>query len=173
MPTSSRTLVADLLRTTLTVHGRPVVITASVGIATSVPSGDVRAARTCCGSPRSRCTTRSARRSGARSALATDGVVDSATKALALEAELRAAIADDGLTLEYQPVVAPNGVVRSAEALVRWPHPERGMVSPGDFLPVAQRGGLLRELDLWVLRTAAPRGGGWPRPPTAGRPRSR
>ena len=49
----------------------------------------------------------------------------------------------------------PDGtVICTAEALVRWPHPEHGLIPPGDFLPVAQRSGLLRELDLWVLRTA-------------------
>jgi diguanylate cyclase (GGDEF)-like protein len=163
-------VVADLLRTTITVDGRPVVVTASVGLATSVPSGDVRAADLL---RFAEVAMHDAKRKQERCAIgtATDGVVDSATKALALEAELRAAIADDGLTLEYQPVVAPNGVVRSAEALVRWPHPERGMVSPGDFLPVAQRCGLLRELDLWVLRTAAFEAATWP-PAADGRPAS-
>jgi EAL domain-containing protein (putative c-di-GMP-specific phosphodiesterase class I) len=94
--------------------------------------------------------------------MATDGVVSSATRALELEAELHAAIAGDGLVLEYQPVVGPDGTVRSAEALVRWPHPERGLISPGDFLPVAQRSGLLRDLDLWVLRTAVHEAATWP-----------
>jgi PAS domain S-box-containing protein len=94
--------------------------------------------------------------------IATDGVVSSATKALELEAELRAAIATDGLVLDYQPVVGPDGTVISAEALVRWPHPERGLIPPSDFLPVVQRSGLLRELDLWVLRAAAREAAGWP-----------
>jgi EAL domain-containing protein (putative c-di-GMP-specific phosphodiesterase class I) len=48
------------------------------------------------------------------------------------------------------------------EALVRWPHPERGLIPPSDFLPVAQRSGLLRELDLWVLRTATREAASWP-----------
>ncbi len=154
-------VVAELLRTTITVQGRPVVITASVGVATSVPSGEVRAADLL---RFAEVAMHDAKKRQCRGAigLATDGVVDSATRALEIEAELRAAIADDGLTLEYQPVVGPDGTVRSAEALVRWPHPERGMVSPGDFLPVAQRSGLLRELDLWVLRTAAQEAAGWP-----------
>ena len=63
-----------------------------------------------------------------------------------------------GSCCEYQPVVGPDGRVLSLEALVRWPHPERGLIPPGEFLPVAQRSGLLRELDRWVLRTAARRG---------------
>jgi EAL domain-containing protein (putative c-di-GMP-specific phosphodiesterase class I) len=85
-----------------------------------------------------------------------------ATHALEREAELRAAIATDGLVLEYQPVVGGDGLVVSAEALVRWPHPELGAIPPGEFLPVAQRGGMLRELDEWVLRTAVREAVGWP-----------
>ncbi len=50
----------------------------------------------------------------------------------------------------------------SAEALVRWPHPERGVIPPCDFLPVAQRSGLLRDLDLWVLRSAVTEAATWP-----------
>jgi EAL domain-containing protein (putative c-di-GMP-specific phosphodiesterase class I) len=102
--------------------------------------------------------------------MATDGIVSSAKRALELEADLRAAISDDGLVLEYQPVVGPDGAIRSAEALVRWPHPERGMISPGDFLPIAQRTGLLRELDLWVLRTAAREAATWPQAYTGDAP---
>ena len=89
-------------------------------------------------------------------------MVGSATRDLELEAELRAAIAADALVLEYQPVVGPDGLVCTAEALVRWPHPEHGLIPPGDFLPIAQRGGLLRELDEWVLRTACREAAGWP-----------
>ena len=94
--------------------------------------------------------------------MATDGVVSSATRALEVEAELRAAIHGTGLVLEYQPVVRPDGTIASAEALVRWHHPVRGKIPPGDFLPVAQRSGLLRELDLWVLRTACAEAATWP-----------
>ncbi|MDN5748717.1 MAG: EAL domain-containing protein, partial [Pseudonocardia sp.] len=154
-------LVADLLRTTITVHGRPVQMTASVGLATSVPTGDVRAADLL---RFAEVAMQDAKKRQSRGGIgmATDGIVSSATQALALEAELRAAITGGGLVLEYQPVVGPDGVVLSAEALVRWRHPERGLIPPGDFLPVAQRSGLLRELDLWVLRTATAEAASWP-----------
>jgi diguanylate cyclase (GGDEF)-like protein len=153
--------VAELLRTTIPVHGRPVQLTASVGLATPVPSGEVRAADLL---RFAEAAMHDAKRTQCRGGIgvATDGIVSSATQALELEAELRAAIAGDGLVLDYQPVVAPDGTVISAEALVRWPHPERGLISPADFLPVAQRSGLLRELDLWVLRTAAREAATWP-----------
>ncbi|MHA6792961.1 EAL domain-containing protein [Pseudonocardia bannensis] len=152
--------VADLLRATVTVHGRPVHLTASVGLATPAPTGEVRAADLLRFAEVAMHEAKRQCRGGIR--MATDGVVRSATRQLELEAELRAAIADDRLLLEYQPVVGPDGVVLSAEALIRWPHPERGMISPADFLPVAQRGGLLRDMDLWVLRTAAREAASWP-----------
>jgi diguanylate cyclase (GGDEF)-like protein/PAS domain S-box-containing protein len=153
--------VVELLRTTVTVHGRPVQLTASVGLATPVPTGDVRAADLL---RFAEAALHDAKRRQGRAAIgvATHGVVSTATRALELEAELRAAIAGDGLVLDYQPVVGPDGTITSAEALVRWPHPERGLIPPGDFLPVAQRSGLLRDLDLWVLRTAATEATGWP-----------
>ena len=155
--------VADLLRTTITVCGRPVQMTASVGLATPVPTGEVRAADLL---RFAEAAMHDAKRRQSRGGIgiATDGVVSSATKALELEAELRAAIAGDGLVLEFQPVVGPDGTVLSAEALVRWPHPERGLIPPSDFLPVAQRSGLLRELDLWVLRAATREAASWPAP---------
>ena len=118
-------LVADLLRTVITVHGRPVDMTASVGLATPVPTGDVRAADLLRFAEAAMLDVKRRQRRGGI-AMATDGVVSSATRALELEAELQAAIAADGLVLEYQPVVGPDGRVLSLEALVRWPHPERG-----------------------------------------------
>ncbi|WP_219413100.1 putative bifunctional diguanylate cyclase/phosphodiesterase [Pseudonocardia nigra] len=154
-------MVADLLRTTIPVHGRSVQMTASVGLATPVPTGEVRAADLL---RFAEAAMHDAKRTQCRGGIgmATDGIVSSATRALEVEAELRAAIATDGLVLEYQPVVGPDGTVVSAEALVRWPHPERGLIPPGDFLPVAQRSGLLHELDLWVLRTAVREAAAWP-----------
>ncbi|HEY0816707.1 MAG TPA: bifunctional diguanylate cyclase/phosphodiesterase [Pseudonocardia sp.] len=154
-------LVADLLRTEITVHGRPVHMTASVGLATPVPSGDVRAADLLRFAEAAMLDAKRTQHRGGI-AVATDGVVRLATRALELEAELQAAIAAGALVLEYQPVVGPDGRVLSLEALVRWPHPERGLIPPADFLPVAQRSGLLRELDRWVLRTAAAEAATWP-----------
>ena len=159
-PRPSPSTVAGLLRTTLTVRGRPVQLTASVGWPCRRTAG-TSPRPTCCGSPRSRCTTPSGP-AVAGSRWRPTGCVGSATRDLELEAELRAAIAANTLVLEYQPVVGPDGLVCTAEALVRWPHPEHGVIPPGEFLPIAQRGGLLRELDDWVLRTACREAAGWP-----------
>ncbi|MFE8070160.1 EAL domain-containing protein [Marinobacteraceae bacterium S3BR75-40.1] len=75
---------------------------------------------------------------------------------LSLEAELRTAIREDQLELAFQPIVASqDGRVRSFEALVRWRHPEMGVISPGRFIPMAEETGLIMEIDEWVFRAAA------------------
>jgi EAL domain-containing protein (putative c-di-GMP-specific phosphodiesterase class I) len=57
--------------------------------------------------------------------------------------------------LNYQPIVSlSSGRIIGFEALVRWLHPERGMVSPADFIPIAEDTGLIVPLDRWVLREA-------------------
>ena len=72
---------------------------------------------------------------------------------LALVAELQQAIEHDELILEYQPKFDIRaGCFNAVEALVRWPHPERGLVPPGDFVPHAEGSGLIRSLTRLVLR---------------------
>jgi diguanylate cyclase (GGDEF)-like protein len=71
---------------------------------------------------------------------------------LAREAELRRAIAGGELRLYLQPKVDSNsGEMQGAEALVRWQHPERGLVLPGEFIPLAEETGQITELTAWVL----------------------
>ena len=80
-----------------------------------------------------------------------------------LESELRRALHEDQFALVYQPIVdlATNAVVRF-EALVRWRHPERGVVAPGEFIPLAEETGLIVELGAWVLREACREALTWP-----------
>jgi diguanylate cyclase (GGDEF)-like protein len=80
-----------------------------------------------------------------------------------LELELRQAISDGNLEIYYQPVVnLEDGKVSSCEALLRWRHPERGMISPAEFIPIAEDSGLINQLGLWVLNTACAEAVTWP-----------
>jgi diguanylate cyclase (GGDEF)-like protein len=81
---------------------------------------------------------------------------------LALLAELRQAIDGEQLVLHYQPKVSlADGRLSGVEALVRWEHPQRGVLPPDEFLPLAERTGLIGDLTRWVLRTALSRCRAW------------
>ncbi|WP_342744793.1 sensor domain-containing protein [Actinophytocola xinjiangensis] len=143
--------VARLLRTAVPVRGQLLRVSATIGAA--VPSGpDTSAADLLRFADAAMFHAK--RQGTGRVALASAELIHTANSQMLLEGQLRDAIANDGLVLHYQPVVGPDGSILSAEALVRWPHPERGLLGPGEFLPVAEQGDLLRELDRWVLRTA-------------------
>ncbi|MBR1155109.1 bifunctional diguanylate cyclase/phosphodiesterase [Bradyrhizobium sp. JYMT SZCCT0428] len=80
-----------------------------------------------------------------------------------IEIELRHAIENDLLRPHYQPLVdLSTGRVTGFEALVRWPHPERGMVSPGEFIPVAEETGLINAVGGLMLRRACMDAAQWP-----------
>ena len=80
-----------------------------------------------------------------------------------IEIELRDAIENDLLRPHYQPLVdLSTGRITGFEALVRWPHPERGMVSPGEFIPVAEETGLINAVGGLMLRRACMDAAQWP-----------
>ena len=80
-----------------------------------------------------------------------------------LESELRRAIEQDELQLRYQPIVdAKTRKICGAEALVRWEHPTKGIIPPGQFIPVAEETGLITKIGEWVLCNACAEAAKWP-----------
>ncbi len=82
-----------------------------------------------------------------------------------MEAALRQAVAEEAFELHFQPQVAlPEGRLIGFEALIRWRHPERGLLAPGAFLPLAEELGLMQRIGSWVLRESCRIAAGWPEP---------
>jgi diguanylate cyclase (GGDEF)-like protein len=80
-----------------------------------------------------------------------------------MEVELRQAMAEGEFEIHYQPLVSlSTNRITGCEALVRWRHPERGMISPAEFIPVAEETGLITKLGEWVLATACAEAATWP-----------
>jgi diguanylate cyclase (GGDEF)-like protein len=81
---------------------------------------------------------------------------------LSIESDLRRALERDQLQLHYQPRIAlANNMPTGVEALLRWQHPQRGWVSPGEFIPIAEELGLIIDIGAWVLHEAARQAAAW------------
>ncbi|WP_375312003.1 EAL domain-containing protein [Bradyrhizobium sp. A5] len=105
-----------------------------------------------------------AKGSGRRTHRFFEPAMDASAKArLTMEQDLRQALVNGGFEIHYQPLVdLRTNEVSGCEALLRWRHPERGWVSPAEFIPIAEDTGLINELGDWVLRMACNEAATWP-----------
>jgi diguanylate cyclase (GGDEF)-like protein len=91
-----------------------------------------------------------------------DGMAESARRRAELQQDLVLAVPAGQLEVHYQPTVRlVDGRTTGFEALVRWHHPERGLVPPAEFIPLAEESGAITEIGRWVLRTALRQGAAW------------
>ena len=113
---------------------------------------------------------RAKERGGARAELFDTGMRERAVEALTVEQELQRGLERGELRLVYQPQVSlATGALAGVEALLRWEHPERGLLAPSDFLDVAEESGLIVPLGAWAIREACARIADWSRRPDAPR----
>jgi EAL domain-containing protein (putative c-di-GMP-specific phosphodiesterase class I) len=143
--------IADSWSLPLSVGARSLHVTASVGVAVSVEnaSADELLASADAAMYRAK------GQGGARSALFDDGLRKKASTQLRTEQELRRALERNEVCLHFQPIVDPATLCcRSLEALARWQHPVRGLVGPGEFIPIAEATGLILPLGARVLARA-------------------
>ena len=144
--------VLEALEAPLDLSIGSVSVSASIGIAVSGPT-DLTMEDLLRDADTAMCRAKHA--GGCRSEVFDASMRATVVNELSLERDLRAALADGALAVHYQPIVSlPDERVVGFEALLRWQHAERGHVSPDEFIPIAERSGLIVEIGEWVLREA-------------------
>ncbi|MEX2658151.1 MAG: EAL domain-containing protein, partial [Acidimicrobiales bacterium] len=144
------------------VTGSDVHVSASIGIALSSPVGGITADDLLRNAELAMYTAK--RRGKGGHELFESPMHTAAVQRLNLGGELRQALTNDELVLHYQPTIdLTSGDVLGCEALVRWMHPARGLLSPMDFVPIAEETGLIVPLGWWVLKTACHQLAAWHR----------
>jgi diguanylate cyclase (GGDEF)-like protein len=154
----ARKLMAELEKP-LSVAGQDVLVTISMGISTCPDDADTAEALL----HQAETATLRAKEAGRNcyqyyAATMNQGVMER----LRLEADLRLALVRNEFQLFYQPKVScTNGEIVGAEALLRWRHPVRGLVAPGEFIPMLEESGLIKSVGRWVLRDACRQAKHW------------
>ena len=152
--------IFDSIRTPFECHGHQVATDASIGIALAPQHGaDLDQIL-----KNADLAMYAAKSAGRRTHRFFEPAMDAQVKVRrVLEMDLRQAIADQALEVYYQPSVSLQGNrINGCEALVRWRHAERGMISPAEFIPIAEETGLINQLGEWVLATACAEATTWP-----------
>ncbi|HEX7544893.1 MAG TPA: EAL domain-containing protein [Candidatus Limnocylindrales bacterium] len=147
------------LRTPIELAGKSIRLTASAGVSTAEPNEADASSLL-----RRAATARSvARNGGGDRVIAFAPTMQDAVEArFELESELRRAIDEDELVLNYEPIVdLRTGELVGAEALILWNHPTRGRIAPNIFMPLAEEMGSIDEIGTWVLRTACTQAARW------------
>ena len=144
--------IGQMMRRPFTLEGREVTMTASVGIALYPVDGRDSATLL----KHADTAMYHAKRSGRDNMqLYNVSLTQAIVQRMELENSLHMALERDEFHLVYHPQIEiANGTVRCVEALIRWNHPTRGLVSPMEFIPLAEANGLIDQIGLWVLRTA-------------------
>ncbi len=150
--------VVDSLADSFTLNGQEVFLTASIGIALYPEDGRdadtlIKNADTAMYAAKSQ--------GGNTYRYYAESMNATALERLMLESDLGKAVERGELLLHYQPQFDIDRRLVGAEALVRWQHPERGMVSPGEFIPLAEKTGLIAGIGEWVLETACAQAAAW------------
>ncbi|HEY7509702.1 MAG TPA: EAL domain-containing protein [Vicinamibacteria bacterium] len=151
--------VLDTLREPFRLEGRELFVTASMGISLYPEDGedaDTLVRNADAAMYRAKEQGRDSHR------LYAPPMNERAGERLALESALRRALANDELVLHYQPLVEiGSGKLHGVEALLRWRHPDKGLLWPSDFLAIAESTGLILTIGPWVLRTACAQARAW------------
>ena len=142
--------------------GAELRLSASIGIAMAEPGDDMSASRLV--EDADAAMYRAKERGGARTELFDMAMRERAVEELSIEQELQTGLERGELRLFYQPLVdLDNGEMVGAEALIRWQHPERGLLTPDQFLPVAEESGLIVQVGAWAVGEACRRLRDWDR----------
>lgn len=150
----------ETLRGAYHVDGKELFLTASIGLAVFPKHGGSAWDLLRCGSLAMRDVKR---RGGNGVNVFQRESSDSAIGRLELEGALRLALERGELDLMYEPVVSVQGNADSFEALLTWRHPTRGVIPPGEFIPIAEESGLIAHIGSWVILEACLAGAGWRR----------
>ena len=152
--------VLTCLALPVALDGGPVTVRASVGVASSTDPGDRTADSLLRNSDLAMHLAKAQGKN--RMVVYADGMAEAARRRAALQQDLALAVSAGQLVVHYQPTVrVTDGRTTGFEALVRWRHPERGLVPPVEFIPLAEESGVITDIGRWVLREAVAQGAAW------------